>query len=380
MSEITFLDNVNIGKNNLWRYIITTTITWVGAFILALITLLFILIVAYVLGAKTFVDQLVSGSISALVMISVFGIYYLSAFLLFYLCMRLIHHKKLMPLINTHSKIKWIKILKGALLWFAILLIISLLDYLIDPANTIVSFDPNQFIILLILSLIIFPIQASFEEIFFRGYLMQGFGSLSTLPFIPLVTTSIIFAIFHYFNGATPLMGIIIVIQTFFIGITLGIIALGENRLETAMGVHIAQNIFVTAIISGSGSITPNLPSILTLKSDTAIGIPFFVPLIVLLAIIFWNKKENLFKILKTRPKINVPENISLNSFKTKTYINEKICNNCHTKNPPEAIYCKKCGIKLNLHKINKCNNCTTINEKDAIYCKECGEKIFPVS
>ena len=53
-----------------------------------------------------------------------------------------------------------------------------------------------------------------------------------------------------------------IVIQALIIGLTLGIITLGENRLETAMGVHIANNIFVALIVNTPNGGLSNIPSI----------------------------------------------------------------------------------------------------------------------
>ena len=82
---------------------------------------------------------------------------------------------------------------------------------------------------------------------------MQGIGLTSKFPIVPLITTSIIFALLHFPNGANTIPSVDIVIQALIIGLTLGIITLGENRLETAMGVHIANNIFVALIVN-----TPN--------------------------------------------------------------------------------------------------------------------------
>ncbi|WP_337971867.1 CPBP family intramembrane metalloprotease [Methanobacterium petrolearium] len=102
---------------------------------------------------------------------------------------------------------------------------------IINPTSVEWSFNP-AFFILLILSLIIYPIQASFEEIFFRGYLMQGIGLLTRKPAIPLLITSVIFAIGHFWNGNDVISGVGMVINMFIFGITLGIITLGKTALK----------------------------------------------------------------------------------------------------------------------------------------------------
>jgi hypothetical protein len=94
-----------------------------------------------------------------------------------------------------------------------------------------------------------------------------------------------------------------IVIQALILGLTLGIITLGENRLETAMGVHIANNIFVALIVNTPNGGLGNIPSILTDNSPPNIlsDIPIIaLYALILLAIIFWGKKENIIRIFKS--------------------------------------------------------------------------------
>lgn len=102
---------------------------------------------------------------------------YFLAFL--YISMNYIHQRKFISLINTDSRFSWSRVLKGGIIWFALFTIGILLSLIIDPSGLKITFNPNTFGFLLILSLLVFPIQASFEELFFRGYLMQGFGLLS---------------------------------------------------------------------------------------------------------------------------------------------------------------------------------------------------------
>ena len=224
--------------------------------------------------------------------------------------------------------------MKGAGLWFALMGCALIIGAIINPSSVKFSFNPT-FFILLILSLIIYSIQASFEEIFFRGYLMQGIGLITRRPVIPLLITSAIFALGHFFNGSDTLSGIGMVISMFIFGITLGIITLGENSLETAMGVHIAHNIFLTTVINNTG-IFGDLPSLFTIGTTYSLGIPAFILLPILLFIVFGKKWDNLQIIFKTRYKLSEIE------------LSKQIpCVNCETLNPSIAIFCKECGEKI---------------------------------
>lgn len=229
-----------------------------------------------------------------------------ASYLVLYLCMRFIHDRKFISFITTKSKINWMRILKGAAIWFAILGIFTIISFLLDPKGYKFTFDPSTFGILLIISLITFPIQASFEELFFRGYLMQGFGALSKKPIIPLLATSIIFGLVHIMNGNNMTLSGFPAIEAAIIGFMLGIITLGENSIETATGIHVMNNIYVALIVSSEGGVLGNVPSVLTAPSDPYSSILWTIIFALIgLIIIFWGKKDKLLGIFSWKDAEN---------------------------------------------------------------------------
>ncbi len=56
--------------------------------------------------------------------------------------------------------------------------------------------------------------------------------------------------------------------------------------------------------------------------------------------------------------------------------INNKICSYCRFKNPEKAIFCVKCGKKLEKNVNIKCNSCGANNPKTAKFCVECGNDL----
>lgn len=301
MSRITFLDNAKQGENNWWRYISTIILTWGAPMVFEVIIL--IIFMFYIMPPSiNMAETLLQALLNPFVLIAILGVSSVVSLLFLYLSMNYIHQRKFKSLINTDFRFSWSRVLKGGSIWFVLFTIGIVLSLILDPSGLKITFNPNTFGFLLILSLLVFPIQASFEELFFRGYLMQGFGLLSKKPVVPLILTSIIFAAIHYFNSFNTITSIDIVLQAFIIGITLGIITLGENRIETAMGVHISNNIFASVIANNPIPLTQNLPSLFTLTAqpnpllDTA-GTAVYA--LLLLVIIFWGKKENLLKIFK---------------------------------------------------------------------------------
>ena len=334
MDRITFLDNAHQGKNNWWRYLLTSAVAWIGPFILILIVLIPFIILSHPVKMDINPDNVVN-TINPLLLMVMLGVYYILSFVLFYLCSRFIQGKTMKKMITTVSKFNWKNVLKGAGLWSIIIGASLVVDVLISPSPVKLSLD-LPFFTLLIASLIIFAIQASFEEIFFRGYLMQGIGLLTRKPFIPLFLTSVIFAIGHFWNGTSIITGITAVVNMFIFGMVLGIITLGENGLETAIGAHIANNILVTSIVGNVGIIN-DLPAMLTFGGGSSFGVPYFILPFILLTVVFWKKSDKIGLIFKTQDKLN-------DNNQTPAQIQ---CVNCKTTNPGIAVYCGECGEKV---------------------------------
>lgn len=299
MSEISFLNNATQGKNTKGSYLLTIAISIVGGTFASILIIVLLLLLYFIATGSNGLEAqniIMNNAILLLVLVGIsYGIY----FLLFYLCVRFIHKKNFMALINVGKRIKWSRILKGAGLWAFIMGMFTVVSLFNQSGNLSFHFELNSFIILLIISILIFPIQASFEEIFFRGYLMQGIGLLAKKPVVPLLLTSLIFGLIHFYNGTGLAMSISIVVSAVILGLMLGIIVLGENGLETAMGAHIANNMYVALILNSTDSGLGNLPSLITVQStDPFSGIPILMIMAsLMLVLIFWNKKEDFFRV-----------------------------------------------------------------------------------
>lgn len=301
MSNIEFLNNAHQGKNQPMNYFLTIVITILGGSLAAVIFII-LLMLLYVfipgINAQSQFDNLGDNPLLILVLVGI--VYALYAFL-FYLCIRFLHKKHFHILINSGKRIKWKRILVGAALWTGIIGAFTIFSLIFQGNSLSINFDYPSIFYLLILSLIVFPLQASFEEIFFRGYLMQGFSLIFKKPVVSLVLTTVIFGSIHYFNGSSISNSISIVISAMILGLMLGVIVLGENGLETAIGVHIANNLFVAVVLNSSDSGMGNLPSLITAQSTNPYsGIPILLLMALLtLTILFWNKKSNIYRIFQ---------------------------------------------------------------------------------
>jgi hypothetical protein len=299
MSQFPYLENAKVGKNNWWRYLITI----LGSFGLASIAagiLIALMVVLYtVLNYPVMSPDMINRMISInnpLFLVLITGVTYAFSFFLFYLFVRFLHHKKFRVLVNYGTGFRWGMLLKGGFIWFVILSLLSFPDFLLNPSAYQVSLNSDAFYLLIVLSVLAFPVQASFEEILFRGYLMQGISLISQRPIVPLLATSSLFGLVHFFNGVNLDQSLSIVISTFLIGLMLGVIVLADNGVETAMGVHIVNNLFVALIFNSADSGLPGLPSLITAPaSNPFTGIPFLMLAVVLmLLVLYWNRRREL--------------------------------------------------------------------------------------
>ncbi|ADP77841.1 Abortive infection protein [Methanothermus fervidus DSM 2088] len=256
-----FLLRVKEGKNEWWRYLITIILTFGSPIIPGMF-----------LGIVFVFTQNFQILKSSLFLLILLGITYFTSFIFFCISVRYIHGRKLISLVNSYNKIRWKRIFKGAIIWFLILIITDIIIYFINPANYKFNYS-STFFLLLLLSLIIFPVQATFEELFFRGYLMQALSLKFKKPLTIILITSIIFGILHWFNAFKISQSFSIAMAATILGIILGIVTISDEGIELAVGVHIINNIYASSFHSSYDVDIGNLPSLITSPYDPIFGI-----------------------------------------------------------------------------------------------------------
>lgn len=286
-----FLEIGRTGKNNWWRYLLTLIIViGVGLTVGTIAMAINELFAPYAfLSLPDYIQELTDMP-SLMVMLS------MTLFLVF--CVHKIHKRSPIALITSHKSIQWFRIFKGMCIWFVMLSLLTLADFLMNPTDYTFTFEFKSFGWLLVASLIGIPFAAFVEEVFFRGYLLQAFSVITKRPIIPIIATSIIFGLGHYFNGVNPTLGIVNVIGCTLVGLMLGVIVVVEGGLETAIGVHIINNLFMVLICNNPLDVFGNIPSLLAVHTDLNSSLIEYMPGLILEAvqvvllwiILFWGR------------------------------------------------------------------------------------------
>ena len=189
-----------------------------------------------------------------------------------------VHRRSVRTLISSDQSIKAGRILWAFAMWFLLLLVAELILYGIDPANYILQFDGPSFIILLIVSLILIPIQTSFEELIFRGYFIQQFSLLFNSRITGIALSAVVFGLMHMANPEVEAFGMFKMLMYYIaFGLFAGVCTLIDGRLELVLGVHAATNIYGALMVTFESSViqTPAIFKIMSL--DVHAMLIFFV-------------------------------------------------------------------------------------------------------
>lgn len=200
---------------------------------------------------------------------------------------KVIHRQSITSLTTSRKKIDWSRIFFSFGLWSLVTIVMTAIAYYSAPENFVVNFEPAPFFTFLILALLLIPLQTSFEEYFFRGYMMQGLGVLSNSRMLPFITSSVLFGLMHIANPEVGKLGYVIMVYYIGTGFFLGILTLMDEGLELALGFHAANNLIGALLVTADWTAFQT-NSILKDVSEPTAGFEIVVPVLVLFPILLF--------------------------------------------------------------------------------------------
>ena len=210
-----------------------------------------------------------------------------------FIVVKFIHKQTFLSLTTSRKKIDFSKIVTSFLLACSIVLLSTITSYLISPEDYLFNFELKPFLILAMISILLIPIQTSFEEYIFRGYLMQGIGAIVKNKWIPLLITSLLFGFLHYWNPEIDKLGNLSIIYYVLTGLFLGVITLMDKGMELAIGFHAGNNVFISLLVTADWTVFQTNSIIKNVGEPdlTSMMVPFFI--IYPLLILYFSKKYN---------------------------------------------------------------------------------------
>jgi membrane protease YdiL (CAAX protease family) len=255
------LESSFTGKNNPWRYIIMFVAVLIASNTLGAMPLL----VAYAIKAAAdpgLIAEIASDTndigvlgldpnIELFIMLFPFII----GLLTFILLIKPLNGRTLKVTINGTGAFRRDRFFIAGLVWMILSALYLFINLKADPENFTLQNSPGTMIMLIIITLLFVPFQATFEEVLFRGYLMQGFAALTKNRWFPLLMTSILFGLMHALNPEVEEFGFFIMMPQYILfGLIFGTITILDDGIEAAMGAHAANNIFLCIMVTHKSS------------------------------------------------------------------------------------------------------------------------------
>lgn len=198
-----------------------------------------------------------------------------------YFVVKFLHRQPLIELTTSRRKTDWGRIFFGFGLIAVFTVLVTGYDYYANPQDYELQFQVVPFLILAVVAIVMVPLQTSFEEYLFRGYLMQGIGVLAKNRWLPLIITSVIFGGLHMANPEVDKLGPVIMVFYIGTGFLLGIMTLMDEGMELALGFHAGNNLIAALLVTADWTAFQT-ESILKDVSEPSAGFDVLAPVLII--------------------------------------------------------------------------------------------------
>lgn len=176
---------------------------------------------------------------------------------------RAVHHRTLRELTTAHT-FRWPLVWQSMVVWLGLSIVATTVEWLVYPGRYEWSFDLWQWLLIAPLLLLLIPVQASGEELMFRGYLLQAMTRLWAQPAFLIVLSGVAFMLPHLGNpeigkalgGEIPMA-----LNYFLMGVGTAWLSIRDNGIERAIGIHVVNNWYAGILVGYAGSVlgTPTI-------------------------------------------------------------------------------------------------------------------------
>lgn len=253
-----FLERALRGPNEWWKYLLLPIIAFAIANTIGAIPLVIAIVIGMAKGGEINPDNMADlsglgfdGNTSLFLMMFPFIIGIIG----FILILKPLHQRGVKEVINGTQNIRWNRFFYSAAVWAIISGLMLFLDYSMNPEHYELNLNWSLFLPLIVISLLIIPFQTSFEELIFRGYLAQGIARWTRNRWLVVLLPAIVFGLLHMFNPEVKEYGFWLAMPQYIImGLMFGLMAVLDDGIETSMGAHAANNIFIAIFVTAKAS------------------------------------------------------------------------------------------------------------------------------
>ncbi|MEL6681974.1 MAG: type II CAAX endopeptidase family protein [Pseudomonadota bacterium] len=225
------------------RHIVVVTSAFLASFFGVPVILYLVLPVATM-------DAFLAG-VTALATTAQFAIFGVSAWV-FVRTLRMVHGRGFFSLIGPY-KLAWSDLCRVTVSVGATLLLIQVILPLTSWDEPAQVRNVAVWIAWLPVAVLAILIQVTTEEIIFRGYLHQQFACLSSSRLVWMLVPSLLFGVWHFWNGNSAAEGAVYVFWATLLGLACADVTARTGNLGAAIGLHLANNIVAVVFIGTEG-------------------------------------------------------------------------------------------------------------------------------
>lgn len=287
------------GRNDWWMYVLGIVAAMFGYFLAQLI-MVFPLMAAAANNGLTLMDiqehpeDLFNAEkigINKNIMLALLLSMFVLTFLGLWIVVKRVHLKTLTSIITAYEKVRFGRFFFAFFVWGVLLVISVILAYFLNKEDVKIQFDPMNFIFLFVVCAIMMPIQTSTEELIFRGYMVQGLSQVFKNGIVPLAITSLLFGLVHMSNPEAKTYGWLTMLPYYSVfGFFLGAITLLDEGLELAMGIHCANNLISSLLITSPNGVLKTDAIFVSASENPGSEFITWTVMALLTFIIFWQK------------------------------------------------------------------------------------------
>ena len=191
-----------------------------------------------------------------------------------WIVVRVLHKKTLTQVVTGRKTFDYNRVVYAIWVGFLLHSALLILDVLfIHTEITFRSPSFSEYITFFLFAVILTTYQAGFEEIFFRGYLLQGLSLIARNRVVITIVSSVLFVLPHLANpepfeyGFAPYAT-----SLFMFALFMTVIVLVDGGIELAIGYHALNNLWIGLIANTEVTVlqTPSLLICLLYTSDAA--------------------------------------------------------------------------------------------------------------
>ncbi len=236
------------GSTQWWRWVLGT-IAVIGMFL----GIVLVVTQACTSSALAFICHNEIHGVSVLLEYGLRYLHHAAALVGVWLVARLLHKKTLTQVTTGRTSFDYGRALLAALALLCVASVVLLLYRLIPGVEvTFQARSLREFLPLVLAVLIFVSIQSGAEEVFFRGYILQGLSLLTRNKLVLAIGTAFLFTVPHLVTSSDLNVIEIVILSLVLMppGILLAVMTLLDGGIELAVGYHAMQNIFNKLVLN----------------------------------------------------------------------------------------------------------------------------------